>query len=308
MNSLNLKIEKASIFDMNKIVKMAFSYHREDPKFQEILSNPVKSFIYRVFGPFYVRLKCESYKAVISGRMVGYILLRQQVHGKFSIHIWDIVVHPEFRGKGIGTSLMKFAEKIAENKYQYLTLVVTENNTAALSLYQKLGYRNLQDSPIRFRIMEIPTKKRSWHTIRLESISGEEAVSWRNTIRLEVVESMSGSDGNEMIQSLYLSEKLKKGIDRFRIVATNEEAGYVSIEHKKDLTSIFFLLHPDYWGTITEAKIIDTIIEYVAESSKDQIEIWVMQAYEKSFKSSVNNIGLLFDRVVPRLGLVKKLK
>ncbi len=306
MNPLNQKIEKASIFDMNKIVKMAFSYHREDPKVQEILSNPVKSFFYRMLGPLYVWLKCESFKAVVSGRMVGYILLRR-VH-KFSIHIWDIVVRPEFRGKGIGTSLMKFAEKKVKGKYQYLTLAVMENNTVALRLYQKLGYKNLQDSAICFRITEIPTRMRGRNTIKLESISGEEAVSCRNTIRLDVVEAVSGSDGREMVQSLYLSDKLKRGIDRFKIVASNREAGYVSVEHKKDLTSIFFILHQDFWGTNTEEEIIDTIIEYVSKLSKDQIEIWIMQAYEKSLESSFKKIGLIFDRVVPRLGLFKKLK
>lgn len=246
MNSLNLKIEKASIFDMNKIVKMAFSYHREDPKFQEILSNPVKSFFYRMLGPLYVWLKCESLKAVVSGRMVGYVLLRR-VH-KFSIHIWDIVVHPELRGKGVGTSLMKFAEKKAKGKYQYLTLAVVENNTGALRLYQKLGYRNLQDAAICFRITEIPTRMRGWNTIKLESISGEEAVSCRNTIRLDVVETVSGSDGREMVQSLYLSDKLKRGIDRFKIVASNKEAGYVSVEHKKRFNVNFLFIAPRFLG------------------------------------------------------------
>lgn len=308
MNSQNLKIEKASIFDMNKIVRMAFIYHREDPKFQEILSNPVKSFFYRIFGPLYVRLKCESFKAVVSGKMVGYILLRHQVHGKSSIHIWDIVVHPDFRCKGVGTSLMKTAEKIAESKYRYLTLAVVENNTVALRLYQKLGYRNLQISATCFRIMEASTRKRSWSTIKLKPISGEEAISCRNTIRLDVVEAASGSDGREIAQSFYLSEKLKRGIDRFRIGVFNREAGYISVEHKKDLMSIFFLLHPNLWGTNTEVRIVETIIEYVSKLSKGQIEIWVMQAYEKSFERSLKKIGLLFDKVTPRLGLVKKLK
>lgn len=198
MNLQNLKIEKTSFFDMNKIVKMAFSHHREDPKFQEILSNPVKLFFYRLFGPLYVWLKFESFKAVISARTVGYILLRHQVHGKSSMHIWDIVVHPEFRGKGIGTSLMIFAEKIAEGKYQYLTLAVMESNTGALRLYQKLGYGNLLDSPICFRIRKIPSRTSGWDTIKLEYISGDESLSCRNAHLSTVVQAVSGFDGHKI--------------------------------------------------------------------------------------------------------------
>jgi len=308
MDLQNLKIEKASFFDMNKIVKMAFDYHREDPKFQEILSNPMKFFFYRMLGPLYVWLKCESFKALVSGKIIGHILLRHQVHGKTSMHIWDIVVHPEFRGKGIGTGLMKFAEKIAKDKYQYLTLAVMENNTVALRLYQKLGYRNLLDSPICFRITKIPTRARGWNTLKLESISGEEALSCRNTHLLTVVEAVSGSDGHEIFQSLYLPGKLKRGIDRLKIVMSNKEVGYVSVEHKKDLTSIFFILHPDFWGTDTEVGVIEVIIDHVAKMSKDHIEMCVMQAYEKSLTMALNKMDCMPERIISRLGLVKSLK
>lgn len=299
-----LIIRKASVLDMNEIVKMAFVYHKEDPKFQDIASNPLKSFLYKMFGPLYVWLKFESFKAVVSDRTAGYIMLKYR---KFSVHIWDLAVHSEFRGKGIGKSLMNFAEENAKSKRQYLTLAVLEDNTVALRLYQKLGYMNLQFSPISFRIKKIPTRLRSTNTIRLESISGEEALSYRNAHLLDVVEAVSGPDGREIVQRLYLSDKPKKRINRFKIVTSNKEAGYVSVEQRKDLTSIFFILHPDFWSTNTEMEVVNGIIEYASRLFGRQVEIQVMQAYEKSLRSSFKKTGVTFDRVVPRLGLVKKL-
>lgn len=292
---------------MNTIVKMAFLCHKEDPKFQEILSNPMKSFLHRIFGPLYIRLKFESFKAVVSGRIVGYTLLKYQVHGRFSIHIWDVAVHPEFRGKGVGTSLMKAAEKIAENRYQYLTLAVMENNTTALGLYQKLGYKNLY-SEICFRITRIPTRMNVWNTIKLESISGEEALSCRSKYLSAVVEAVSGSYGCEMFQSVYSSSKLEGGIDRFRIVTSGKEAGYVSVKLEKDLASIFLILHPDFWHTSSEVGVIETIIDRVAKRQKDQIELCAMQGYEKSLTLVLNEMGYMPERIISRLGLIKKLK
>lgn len=303
--STHMIIKKASFFDMNEIVKMAFIYHKEDPRFQEILSNPVKSFLNRTVGPLYVWLTLKSFKAIVSNRIAGYILLK---HRKFSIHIWDLVVHSEFRGKGIGTNLMKFTEEIAKNKYQYLTLAVLENNTRALRLYQKLGYNNFQFSPVCFRIKEFSPKMISGNTVRLESISRQKALSCRDVHFFDVVEAASGYEGREIVKLLYSPpSKLRGGGNHFRITSANDEVGYVSVRHKKDLTSIFFVLNPVSWGTYAEIKTVSTIIEHVSREFKGQIEMWVLEAYEKSLENSLKKIGIASDRLVPRLALVKKL-
>lgn len=305
LTSLVPRIEKASVFDMNEIVKMALKYHREDPKFRKMVSNTVMSFLYRIFGPLYVWLSLESFKAVVADRMVGYILLK---HREFSIHIWDIVVYPEFQGKGIGTSLMEYAEKTAKSKFQYLTLAVLESNTAALRLYRKLGYINLQFTPITFRIEEAPTGKSS-ATVRLELTEGEEALSYRNKHFFNIVKSKLGFDGCKLVKLLYHpSAKLRKGIDRLKIITAEKEAGYVSVEHEKGLTSVFLLVSPDLWNTDTEAEIVETIINDVCKLPNGPVEIQVMQAYEKSLENSFEKMGLKWKRLSPRLLLVKELQ
>ena len=57
------------------------------------------------------------------------------------LYIDTLCVDPAFRGQGIGTALIQFAEQYAkENGYERLSLVVEQNNTKAQKLYTKLGY------------------------------------------------------------------------------------------------------------------------------------------------------------------------
>jgi GNAT superfamily N-acetyltransferase len=56
-------------------------------------------------------------------------------------HIWDIVVRPEARGRGVGRTLVAAAEQWARDRgYRLLTLNVFVENRAALRLYEELGF------------------------------------------------------------------------------------------------------------------------------------------------------------------------
>jgi ribosomal-protein-alanine N-acetyltransferase len=56
-------------------------------------------------------------------------------------HITNVAVHPKWRGQGLGRVLMEEAEKIARQKKALrIMLEVRPSNSAALSLYQSLGY------------------------------------------------------------------------------------------------------------------------------------------------------------------------
>jgi GNAT superfamily N-acetyltransferase len=56
-------------------------------------------------------------------------------------HIWDIVVRPEARGRGVGRTLIAAAEEWARDRgYPLLTLNVFVQNRDALRLYEELGF------------------------------------------------------------------------------------------------------------------------------------------------------------------------
>ena len=64
----------------------------------------------------------------------------------FNIH--DVAVHPDFRGRGIGSALFLEAEKIAcKRGCCKLTLEVLEGNEGAKRLYGRLGFKAYKLDP-----------------------------------------------------------------------------------------------------------------------------------------------------------------
>lgn len=306
MNRENLKIERASTFDTYKIVKMIFDYHKEDPIVQAILSSSLKSYFFRVLGPVYMSLKFENFKATINGRLVGY-LIQEFRFRNLSAHVHFIGVHPDYRGQGIGTSLMEFAESLAQGKYPYLTLDTHEDNTAALRLYKKRGFVDLQMFQTCFKLREIGAPKMTCQGIKLQTISGEKAILCRNKYFLKAVESVSGSDGSEIATKMYLSPKLSRGPNRYEIIASDAQIGYAAIERKKNLASIFFELDPTFWGTDIEVAAVKTVVEHGFKASTGETEIYILQAYEKPLTQVLNKMGYVTQRQASRVALMKKL-
>lgn len=74
----------------------------------------------------------------ISGRLVGYIcpmLLLDEGH------IFNVAVHPLFRGKGIGKILVnRVIEECRISGAEFITLEVRISNQSALSLYRSIGF------------------------------------------------------------------------------------------------------------------------------------------------------------------------
>jgi len=75
---------------------------------------------------------------------VPYLLRVQSILGKLvagDYYISNIAVYPEFRGCGLGTSLLKkMEEEAVERGCKMMVLDVEADNRGAIRLYQKLGY------------------------------------------------------------------------------------------------------------------------------------------------------------------------
>ena len=64
-------------------------------------------------------------------------------------YICGVAVIPEYRRHGIGKRLMQIArEQARDNGYDRLSLVVFEENTVAVRLYQDLGYAIVDRAPV----------------------------------------------------------------------------------------------------------------------------------------------------------------
>lgn len=76
--------------------------------------------------------------AVSENDILGYIGIQEIC---FEGYVTNVAVFPEFRQKGVAKALIEKAVCDAQNrKCEFLTLEVRESNSAARSLYEKLGF------------------------------------------------------------------------------------------------------------------------------------------------------------------------
>lgn len=98
----------------------------------------------------------EFYVAESEGAMAGYVwfgVSERPFSGMKMGWIYDILVLPEHRGKGIGEALMRHAIRVSREKgFEQVGLMVNAKNKVAGSLYEKLGFQT------EYRIMSRPEK------------------------------------------------------------------------------------------------------------------------------------------------------
>lgn len=81
------------------------------------------------------------FSARINGKIVGYAIV--VVEGRVA-DFWDIVVKKEYRRSGIGTALISRVEGFArERGCNMIRLDVNLNNSGAIGLYRRLGYKGI---------------------------------------------------------------------------------------------------------------------------------------------------------------------
>lgn len=80
----------------------------------------------------------EIYLAVVRDEIVGFIVLIMS--GALVGYIQTVAVMPEWRNKGIGSRLLKFAEERIFNKAPNVFMLVSSFNKKAQKLYKRLEY------------------------------------------------------------------------------------------------------------------------------------------------------------------------
>ena len=81
----------------------------------------------------------ERYVAYEGGRLAGVLVLN--VRGAFVGYIQTVCAAPEYRGKGVGTALVAFAEERIFRDHKNVFICVSDFNPGARRLYERLGYR-----------------------------------------------------------------------------------------------------------------------------------------------------------------------
>jgi ribosomal-protein-alanine N-acetyltransferase len=85
---------------------------------------------------------------VVDGGVVGYVVATPiPNHGRALGHVKDIAVHPEHRGRGVGSSLLDAALSVLSGEASSVKLEVRPSNDAARSLYDEFGFEVLKAVP-----------------------------------------------------------------------------------------------------------------------------------------------------------------
>ena len=80
----------------------------------------------------------EVYLGLVKDQIVGFIILIMR--GALVGYLQTVAVKPEWRNKGIGKKLMKFAEHRIFSQTSNIFLCVSSFNRDAQRLYERLGY------------------------------------------------------------------------------------------------------------------------------------------------------------------------
>lgn len=78
-----------------------------------------------------------------SRQCAGYIWIDLKGAFSFFPYVRSIVVNSSYRGKGIGTKLMSYYEKIGFAENSKIFILVGDFNPRAKNLYMKLGYQEI---------------------------------------------------------------------------------------------------------------------------------------------------------------------
>jgi ribosomal-protein-alanine N-acetyltransferase len=81
----------------------------------------------------------ERYVAHRGDRLAGVLILN--LKGGFVGYIQTVCAAPEFRGTGVGTALVAFAEERIFREFKNVFICVSDFNHGARRLYERLGFR-----------------------------------------------------------------------------------------------------------------------------------------------------------------------
>jgi ribosomal-protein-alanine N-acetyltransferase len=80
----------------------------------------------------------ERYVALAGNEIAGFLILNMT--GAFAGYVQTVCAAPAFRGRGVGTALMAFAERRVFRESPNVFLCVSSFNPGARRLYERLGY------------------------------------------------------------------------------------------------------------------------------------------------------------------------
>ncbi len=93
--------------------------------------------------------------AVDEGKIIAFLSIEVHHEEEEYVYLDDLSVTEQYRNQGIGTTLIRNAEKYAKDiNIHEICFHVEKSNTAAFRLYQRLGYEIYEDQGSRYLMMK----------------------------------------------------------------------------------------------------------------------------------------------------------
>lgn len=93
--------------------------------------------------------------AIDEGKIVAFLSIEVHHEEEEYVYLDDLSVTKQYRNQGIGTTLIRNAEKYAKDiRIHEICFHVEKSNTAAFRLYQRLGYEIYEDQGSRYLMMK----------------------------------------------------------------------------------------------------------------------------------------------------------
>ena len=94
----------------------------------------------------------ETVLALVAEETVGFAVFYHSfstILGRKGLHLDDLYIRPDWRGKGLGTTMLKWLASLAvERKCGRFEWWCMKNNTPALDFYHRIGAKNLDEVSI----------------------------------------------------------------------------------------------------------------------------------------------------------------
>ncbi len=126
--------------DLKQLPWLYRQYHNGDTHLETDIDG-----MYKKFSELKQNDNYKFVSAVDGDKLVGFcsVVINQDIveRQKPIIMLWNLRVHPEYRGQGIGSQIMKFIEDFGKEKgVDFIFLGCDADNQSARKFYKKLGY------------------------------------------------------------------------------------------------------------------------------------------------------------------------
>ena len=130
MSKLTLTLREARMADLNQLEALENATFKSDK-----ISR-------RSFSGFILGQSSDIYVATLGSQLIGYgVVLYKK--GSSLARLYSLAVAKKYKGKGHGKLILKhLEEKAMQKNAAYMRLEVAKSNSAAIALYQNLGYYN----------------------------------------------------------------------------------------------------------------------------------------------------------------------